>query len=111
MDARPWSGESSSSRARRPASSGPCQPPKARRITGANAVAAKAKASPTKRPASASSLPRPAASTPTMAADENGGLRLGTDFGGMDTPLLALQTAGYKVRHVFNCEKNLSCNK
>ena len=36
---------------------------------------------------------------------------MGTDFGGMDTPLLALKKAGYNVRHVFNSEKNLSCRK
>ena len=36
---------------------------------------------------------------------------MGTDFGGLDTPLLALKKMGYAVRHVFNCENNLSCIK
>ena len=75
---------------------------KARRITGgiggAHVVAsatpkAKACASPMKRPA-ASVVQRQA------GAEYNGGLRLGTDFGGLDTPLLALKKMGYAVRHV-----------
>ena len=90
---------------------------KARRITGgiggAHVVAsatpkAKACASPMKRPA-ASVVQRPAGVH--QGAENGGGLRLGTDFGGMDTPLLALKKMGYAVRHVFNCEKNLSCIK
>ena len=90
---------------------------KARRITGgiggAHVVVsatpkAKACASPMKRPA-ASVVQRPAGVH--QGAENGGGLRLGTDFGGLDTPLLALKKMGYAVRHVFNCEKNLSCIK
>ena len=38
-------------------------------------------------------------------------VKLGTDFAGMDTPLLALKNMGFTVRHVFTSEKNMSCNK
>ena len=38
-------------------------------------------------------------------------LKLGTDFAGMDSPLLALRNMGFSVRHVFTSEKNFSCNK
>ncbi len=38
-------------------------------------------------------------------------VKLGTDFAGMDSPLLALRNMGFSVRHVFTSEKNFSCNK
>ena len=54
-----------------------------------------------------------AAAASGLKTKVNGGVdvRLGTDFGGMDTPLIALETLGYKVQHVFNSEKNCSCIK
>ena len=51
---------------------------------------------------------------PSAAPQLTGGrvdVRLGTDFGGMDTPVIALKTLGYTVQHVFNSEKNCSCIK
>ena len=38
-------------------------------------------------------------------------VNVGTDFSGMDAPLLALSRTGYTYRHVFSSETNASCIK
>lgn len=106
---------------KRPATSGPRSAAnprlvKARRITGIGGDARREPVQARREPVQGtrpSPMKRPAArqDDAEFGNDAEIGLRLGTDFGGMDTPLLALKSAGFKVNHMFNCEKNMSCIK
>ena len=38
-------------------------------------------------------------------------ITIGTDFSGPDTPRIALQNRGYRVKQMWSCEKSASCRK
>lgn len=47
----------------------------------------------------------------TQAIRCNGGLRIGTDFSGMETPAWALKLLNVEAEHVFSCDKESHCRQ
>ncbi|MCP4242477.1 MAG: DNA cytosine methyltransferase [bacterium] len=78
----------------------------------ATVAAAPPPAAPRRRPPSSAvaaippvAAPRPAAGAPPpKQADQLRWVRVGTDFSGWDTPLMALENVGIPFRHMFSCE-------
>ncbi|MCP4241118.1 MAG: hypothetical protein GY772_11205, partial [bacterium] len=76
------------------------------RRMSATVAAAPPPSAPRRRPPSSAvaAIPPVAAPRPAAGAPPPKRVRVGTDFSGWDTPLMALENVGIPFRHMFSCE-------